>query len=49
MSVLLGGSVRGRCREGRETETNAIAPGIPAPDGPDTHAAWLELDTLEAG
>ena len=36
-------------RKGREMETNATAPGIPAPDGPDTHAAWLELDTLEAG
>lgn len=47
MSVLLGGW--GWRRKGREMETNATAPGIPALDGPDTHAAWLELDTLEAG
>ena len=30
-------------------ETNATAPEIPAPDGPDTHTACLEPDPLEAG
>lgn len=47
--LFCSGVAGGCCREGREAETNATAPGIPAPDGPDIYTAWLEPDPLEAG